>query len=90
MNYNYPYSTKDLKIIKVLLRLLNGEEISLKDIEEDLCICNRMAKKIIQTIREALYDIYGDDAVIIYDRINKVYYLVLLKSRFNISNLPLF
>ena len=74
----------------VLLKLLIGDGFNMKEFAEQFSISERTAIRMLQSVKDALYDVFGDDAQIIYDRKRKRYTLIFHKSIFNINNLPLF
>ena len=90
LGFGYTTVTKEYKRDYVLLKLLEGEGLTLNEIQLELDISKSTAKRIIQSIKESIYEAYDENAKIIYDRFKRKYYLIIYKSIFNISNLPIF
>lgn len=74
----------------ILLKLLIGDGFIMKEFTEQYSISERTAVRMLQSVKDAIYDVFGDNAQIIYDRKKRKYILVFYKSIFNINNLPLF
>lgn len=74
----------------ILLTLLIGDGFTMKEFTEKYSISERTAVRMLQSVKDSVYDVFGDDAQIIYDRKKRKYMLVFYKSIFNINNLPLF
>lgn len=74
----------------ILLKLLMGDGFVMKEFIEQYSISERTAIRMLQSVKDAIYDVFGDDAQIIYDRKRKRYTLIFYKSIFNFNNLPLF
>ena len=74
----------------ILLTLLIGDGFTMKEFTQKYSISERTAVRMLQSVKDSVYDVFGDDAQIIYDRKKRKYMLVFYKSIFNINNLPLF
>ena len=91
MNKTDYYSSLEIhKKDYILLKLLMGDGFVMKEFIEQYSISERPAVRLLQSVKDAIYDVFGDDAQIIYDRKKRKYILVFYKSIFNINNLPLF
>ena len=91
MNKTDYYSSIEIhKKDYILLKLIMGDGFVMKEFIEQYSISERTAVRLLQSVKDAIYDVFGDDAQIIYDRKKRKYILVFYKSIFNINNLPLF
>lgn len=86
----YISNQKENKRTYIILKLLTTEGFSIDEMCETYCITKKYVRRLIQSVRDALYDVFDEDIQLIYDRTRKRYYLLILKSGFNLINLPLF
>lgn len=87
---SYNTATACYKCTYTLLKLLSPEGFSTKEAKQDLEICDRTCRRMISGIKETLEQFYENDIELVFDKKMKRYYLVLLKSNFNIINFPSF
>ena len=85
---SYNTATTCYKFSYVIFKLLSTEGFSTKEAKQDLEICDRTCRRMISGIKEALEQFYSNDIELVYDKKKKRYFLVLLKSNFNIINFP--
>ena len=90
LGFGYTTATKEYKRDYLILKLVEGEGISLREIQDDLDVSYATAKRLIASIKDSIYEAYNDNVRILYDRTKRKYYLIIYKSNFNINNLPIF
>ena len=90
MNYDEYNSLRTKRNDYILLSLLLTGSFDKNEFIQRYSISDRTARRMIQAVKDTLYDVFEDDIQLIYDRKRKLYVLIIYKSSFNIKNLPLF
>ena len=90
MSYDEYNSLRVKRNDYILLKLLLTGSFDKNEFMNIYSVSDRTVRRMIQAVKETLYDVFGDDIQLIYDRKKKLYILIYYRSSFNISNLPLF
>lgn len=80
--------TKALKFYYIIFKLLSDEGLNNKEAQAELGCSDKTIYRLINSCKESLYLVYGDDVQITFSRKDNRYKLVINKSRFNLRNFP--
>ena len=81
-------SNSRLKDYYIIFKLLSGEGFSIKEMEVDFEFDYRTIKRRLAAVREALYYVFNEEVIMVYDRCSKRYYLEIVKPHLNFINFP--
>lgn len=90
MNYDEYNSLRVKRNDYILLKLLLTGSFDKNEFMKTYSVSERTVRRIIQAVKETLYDVFNDEVQLIYNVKKKLYILIFYKSAFNIANLPLF
>ena len=79
------YPTFDL-FFYVFFKLLSKDGFVIKDMYEDLGVSKNTPSRYLSYIRNILYDHFGDDVTIVYDKKLRAFFLVCFRGAPNVIN----